>query len=214
MENNRIEIDRIRREIKAFEIDRLPENVSLIDRLDSLHESIEELNNIIDSVDQDVALRLTISFRDTHFRDLDSFNEVPLELNSATPSPLFKLHISTLEAFLIRQKRLYYAYHPGDRISFDTVTMHISANKTIINKGEKLSGQLILVGTVNFDATKKIIKKMTLNGQEITAAKDGWRFEIEPDVSGTGLTEYELKCEAVLDDSTTLKGRHIIYVRN
>jgi hypothetical protein len=119
-----------------------------------------------------------------------------------------------LEAFLIRQKRLYYAYHPGNRISFDTVTVLISANKTIVKKGEKLSGQLILVGTASFELAKKVIKKMTLNGQEITAAKDGWRFEIEPDVSGTGLREYELKCEAVLDDSTTLKGRHIIYVRN
>lgn len=213
MENNRVEIDRIKREIKGLGIEKLGKNVSLMNRLDTLHENVVRLNNIVDTVDQDVALRLVMAFREQYFNDLDFFSEVPLELNSATPNPLFKLHIATLEAFLVMQKRGQYDFEPGDLIGFDSLAMQINTDKTIISKGEKLSGQLILVGASTFKTSKHIIKRMTLNGQEISASKYGWKFEIRPSMAGTGLVEYELKCEAVVND-TTLVGRRTIYIRN
>ena len=212
MENNRIEIQRIKEEIKAMNIDKLNKNISLVNRLDSLHQYVLRLNDILDSVDQDVALRLTTDFRNRQFYDLNMFNEVPLELNSATPNPLLKLHISTLEAFLITQQRSRFDF--GVTIGFDSLAMQISPKKVIFNKGEKITGKLIIVGAVRPQTSKKVIKKMTLNGQEIMGTKEGWEFEFKPDVVGKGLLEYELKCEAVVNDTTTLKGRQIIYIRN
>ena len=88
MENNQIEIDRIKREIKEFKIENREGNISLMDKLDQLHESVRVLNDSIDLVDKNTALSRTIDFINKNFNNLESFNEVPLQVDEDTPRPL------------------------------------------------------------------------------------------------------------------------------
>src|SRR5687767_1421143 len=85
LENNRIEIDRIKREIKEFKLEKREKNIVIMDNLDQLHKSVLTLNDSIDSGDNDVMLKRTIDFINRNFDDLDSFNEVPFEMNENTP---------------------------------------------------------------------------------------------------------------------------------
>jgi hypothetical protein len=212
VENNRYEIDRIGAELKDWKIDKRKKNITLLSHLDEFHNKVLSLNDSIDIGDKDSAIHKAIDFIAKNFTEIDSFNEIPLEIDKDTPRSLIKLHISKLEALLIGQHRHRYDY--GDvKIHFDHITIRAFPSKTLIKNGEALTGQLIVIAEPAFEASKKIIKKMTLNGQEVRADKNGWNFEIRPTVKGNGLKAFELKSEAILED-TILTGTQLIYVQN
>jgi hypothetical protein len=214
LENNRIEIAEIKKELKQAKIDQVKENIDLINRLDRVHESILKLSDSIESFNKGIAARNVTIFISNNFNDLRWFNKVPLELNEDTPRPLLKLHLATFESFLIRDARDNYE---GNSLKFDQMIVHIVPSKTIVKNGEKITGQLFVVAKSRYESTKDMISKMTLNGQEIKADKVGWKFEIQPIVKGTGLIDFELKGEAIFKDpriKTVVKGNEIIHVQN
>ena len=213
LKNNRIEIDRIKREIREFKIAHFKKNISLMEKLDQLHKNIEILNDSLDLVDRDIALNKTITFITQNFSELDFFNEIPLELDQDTPRPLLKLHVSTLEANLIRQNRMTYDFGHV-LLRFDHMTAQIKPSKTIIKSGEKISLEFLIVAESNVVDLKDVLKKVTLNGNEILIGKDGWKFEITPTSEGKGLVPFELNSEMTLNDTTVLKGKNTIYIQN
>jgi hypothetical protein len=212
IENNRYEIDRIGKELKDWKIDKRKKNVALLSDLNEFHKKVLSLNDSIDIVDKDLAIRQGIDFIAKYFTDIDSFNGIPLEIDQDTPRPLLKLHISKLEALFIAQHRHRYDY--GEvKIRFDHITMRALPSKILIKNGETLTWQLIVTAEPDFEALKKIIKKMTINGQEVHADKNGWNFEIRPTGKKNGLIMFELKSEAILED-TILTETQLIYVQN
>ena len=213
MKNNRIEIDKIKEEIKQFKIENRKKNILLIDNLDKLHLNVQNLNDSIDLVSRSTALDKAIDFINRNFDSLNYFNEVQLQIDQDTPRPLLKLHISTLEAALIMESKEWYDY-PDDGIKLDRAIAQIKPSKIIIKGGEELSGHLILGAEANFNESKKSITKVTLNGREIFADKEGWKFEIAPTSKEKGLLRFELSSEIIINDTDTIKGSNTITIQN
>jgi hypothetical protein len=165
LENNKIEIDRIKREIRDFKLEKRTKNIALMEKLDQVHNRILSLNDSIDSVDKNIVTERAIEFIHSNFHDLESFNELPLEIDEGTPRRLLKLRISTLEAFSIREQRLRYDFgDEGPGIRFDHATIKIETSKAIVKRGEKITGKLIFGAEANYEDSKKVVKKMLLNG--------------------------------------------------
>jgi hypothetical protein len=214
MENNRLAIDGLKSEINVAKLDHLKENIALTDRLDNLHKSILALSDSIDSFDKLTATKKVDDFIAENFTDIAAFNQTPLEIDEETPRPLLKLHLATLESFLISVLR---DNVEGESMKFDNLSVKIITSKTIIKKGEKITGELSLSLEPREGEVNKMFRKMVINGQEIDIDNERLTFEIQPKVEGTGLIRYELNCEAFYRDpktETIVKGTQVIYIQN
>lgn len=214
-QNNRLEIDEIKKGLIDAKIDTFPENMDLLSRLENQHKSIYVLSDSIDFLDREMGAITAKAFIAKNFNDLTSFTRVPLEMDGDTPRPLLKLYLRTLEAFSIKQARN--EIKEGRSIKFDHLSVRIIPDKMIYKNGEKISGQLMIDIESNFEDTKLAFGKILINGNEVSPKSDGWRFEIQPIVKGNGLVSYELYSEAFYRDlniKETIKGKQVIYVQN
>lgn len=210
LESNLIEIDRIKKDISQYKIDHVEFNISLMKHLDQLHHDILLFLDSVDIDEKSKAYNRVMRFINRNFTDLE-YHPIPkTKKEEFTPRALLKMRIAMLEAYYIRQQRLRYDFEI-DGMRFNYTTVHIRPSKTILKIGEKLTGELVLGAESNFDDSRKVIRKMILNGQEVEASKDGWHFEIVPQVDGRGLQLYELRCEAIIHGKV-LSGRNLVYV--
>lgn len=212
LKNNLTEIDQIKLDMIGLEIEKLPRNIELLDNLKRMHAEILLMADSVETMNKNAANKRILNFIERNFKDLTSFNQEPLAITQSIAPSLLRLHVSKLEAFLINEKRGQYDF-PDNKIAFDHVTLQIIPTKTIINKNEKIAGHLVLSAVASFKNSRKMVKKMTLNGKEIIAGENGWGFEIKPGVTKSGLNEYELKAEVELGD-TTLITKQVILVKN
>lgn len=212
VENNEHEIQRIKNELNEFKIDKVEGNVDIVERMDILHAKVLKLIDSLDYDDKGKALKRTVQFIDKNFTDLESYKEAHLRLDEITPRSLLKLRVCILEAFYIRQQRLRYDFEV-DGVRFNYTNIIIRPTKTILKKGEKLTGELFLGAESNFEDSQRVIRKMIINGKEVEATREGWTFEFVPNVNGPGMQLYELRCEAILHGKV-VNGHNIVYVQN
>jgi hypothetical protein len=213
VDNNERQLDKIKEEIKRFKIERIKENILLIDRLESLHENLLTLNDSIDTLDKGQRIYKAKQFIDRHLNDLEYYEKNPLELTEETPSALIKLHLAILEGFYLKEKGVRYAFEDYT-LSLDKLQPLIIPDKILFRKGENITGRILLISTTDdpemLVQNSKVVKKMEINGTEIKNENGLGRFQIS-DVTGSG--EVTLTTLVTLPN-TVMKAQTKIYVRD
>jgi hypothetical protein len=209
LQNNRLEIDQVKNDLKDLKIDTLRRNVALVGRLELLHKQLLTFSDSLDSLDKRYIKEAAMKFIDNTFDDLDSFNEAAFEVDENTPRQLVKLHLAMLESHFISQHRFRYDYNDSS-VPFDHFAIAIVPSKTTYKQGENITGELIFCIQADFKALSKVMKAVKINGQIVAPGDNGWQFEIP---SGLNAGEHQLSSEAIMSDGKTFQGTRKIHVQ-
>ena len=212
LENNESKINDVERELRQLKIDNLKKNAELVKRLKQLHSELLTVHDSIDQHDRPKSLSMTKKFIDKWFdKHLWIFNDIPLKLTEETPRPILKLRLAMLEDDYIVWQKGKYEFDDALKFRIDSLKAKIIVDRHLIKRGEKLTGQIVLAATAFLDSVKNV-KKVTLNGQVITADKNGWRFEFIPKTKSKGIVEYNLDVQVDAFDTTKFLGHETIYI--
>jgi hypothetical protein len=216
LENNVSKIGDVERELRQLKIDSLKKNTELLSRLKQLHSELQSVNDSIDQGDQHQSLPIAENFIKKWFEEQPWIfnNDIPLKLTDETPRPILKLRLAMLANDYIVWHKGKYSYGEGSELQFDAFKALIIVDKHLIKSGEKLTGQIVLAATASMKESPKSVRKVTLNGQVITADKEGWRFEFIPKTDKDGIVEYELNAQIDAFDTSRFVGHERIYIRD
>ncbi|MBI3220025.1 MAG: hypothetical protein HYZ44_10965 [Bacteroidetes bacterium] len=209
--NNQIEIENILKEAEKRGGQSKETNMPFVKRMQDLHQSILDLNKEVDAMDKNTALHRVKDFVVLHFEKMESNNRTNTALDQETPKSLMKLHLATLEAFLIQEwaDELY-----GKVMRLDSIAVVIVPSKMVVKKGEKITGKAAIALFSRYADTKVMFSQIVINGRELKHGKDAWEFELE--AKSKGAEPIELSAEAVYSDPKIehrVKGRQIVHVQ-
>jgi hypothetical protein len=217
LENNVSQINDVERELRQLSIDSIKKNIALLKGLKQLHSELITVYDSIDRGDRNQSLSITENFIKKWFEEhLWIFNDVPLKLTDETPRPILKLRLAMLEGYYIVSQKGKYAYDDdsGSGIQFDGTKALIIVDNHLIKKGEKVTGQIVMAATSTMTSSPTSIRRVMVNGQVITAGKDGWRFEFIPKTNKSGIVEYELDAQISAFDTLEFRGHGTVYIRD
>ena len=207
-------IDDIQNEMIGLKIDSIKGNLNLITKLENLHEENVIIQRKIDESNHATAAELTLNFIKEHFPEAFSAKR-KWSLNGETSKSMLKLYLTMWEAFHIKESKSQYDF--GDtNVRFDEIILQARLSKTVIKKGEKVTGDIVVTAEPDVESLVKVFTRVRINGKEIIPTKQGWKFEITPSVTGTGLVPYEFTCEAFLKGpgADTLRTTGVVYIQN
>jgi hypothetical protein len=211
LENNEVEINLIKDELKAHQIDTRQKNINLITKIEQLHKDIIKLNHVIDINNSKNALALTNAFIEKKIKSVYAFNTIPLQLDYRLPKSILKLQVALLETSVLIDSKDKYDF--GELVRFDKLQVFVIPDKAFINGGEVVSGKVIYGAVVDINVSKKIIKKILVNGHPAIADTTGWNFSFIPSAKGKGISNYDLTARVVIGD-TTLSSKSTIYIQH
>jgi len=208
-------IDDIRNDLIALKIDTIPGNLSLIAKLNARHDEIIRLHKEIDDSDNETAADLVITYIHDHFSGIQLPAEVESSLGRGTSKPMLKLYVTLCETFYIRDSRNRYDFGQT-YVRFDKLGLQARPSKMIFRRGEKITGELVVTAEPDVPSMIKTLSNVKINGQEIQASAQGWKFEIMPHVKGAGLVPYEFTCEASMQgpDAEVMQASCVVYIQN
>lgn len=208
--NNQIEIENILKEAEKRGGQLKEKNMPFVKRMQDLHQSILDLNKEVDSVDKNTALHRVKDFIASHFEKMENNNRTNNPLDQETPKSLMKLHLATLEAFLIRE-RIDELYSKVMRL--DSIAVVIVPSNVVVKNGEKITGKAAIALFSRYEDTKAMFSQILINGKELKQGKDAWEFELDSKLKGG--EQLELSAEAFYRDTTIehkVKGRQVVHV--
>ncbi len=207
--NNQIEIENILKEAEKRGGQLKEKNIPFVNRMQNLHQSILDLNKEVDVLDKNTALHRVNDFIASHFEKMKT-NHTNNPLDQETPKSLMKLHLATLETFLI-QERIDELY--GKVMRLDSIAVVIVPSNVVVKNGEKISGKAAIALFSRYEDTKAMFSQILINGKELKHGKDAWEFELDSKLKGGELLE--LSAQAVYRDTTIenkVNGRQVVHV--
>ncbi len=211
MKNNQIEIDDLQLKVQKTESSRMKQAVAKVERLQDLHESILNLNNSIDRMERAMASRKTAAFIEEHFQELTTYNRTLSPIDFDTPKSLMKLHVATLEAFIIRERRDDLKDY---LMRVDSIAVVMVPTKLVVRKGDKISGKAAIALFSNYSDTKSAFRTILINGKELKHGKDAWEFELDLNTPSVG--PIVLNAEAIYahpNNQRSVQGKQVVYIQ-
>ncbi|NOS92971.1 MAG: hypothetical protein HOP30_13690 [Cyclobacteriaceae bacterium] len=210
LHSNQLEIDNIQKELQGEDRKISKENSTLLTRMQNLHKAVVKLNNSLDTKDKATALQLVNDFIVSGFEELRINNQTVIPFDAETPKSLMKLHVATLEAFMIEEQRK----KMRSMMHLDSIAVVMVPSKLIVKKGEKIAGKAAIVLFSEYSSTKTMFSKILINGNELKRGKDSWEFEVMP--KGKEVGPIELHAEAIYSDPKvghSVKGKQVVYIQ-
>jgi hypothetical protein len=212
--HNFSDIQEMDSEVRLLGIDGSAENVALWKNLIRFHTDLYATNDSIDNGNADNARDIARRFLYTWFKkDSTKTIRVPVDIDDTTPKAIVKLALAMAEESYIIWTRKNYntkgGYFDGEsaRIVFFT-------DKTLLKKGEKLSGYVTFAAIANMKNIDMLVDEVQVNGQVINHDQYGWKFDFVPAIDKTGLVTFDLRAEVKTKARMWFVETQSVYIQN